>query len=185
MVFEGRAYRALVVILEAVEAGRTACSRNAEKGCTTEQFASRGRRPAGKLFGPMGGAGYPVIFRIQDQQRGHGWRLGDGWKGGGLRPLFNWTSPYSVSEADAWPATITWSRVRTSTSSSACLRRLVSALSASLGSGCPIGWLWEKNTAAALRRRASFTTSRGYTEAASIVPRTVDVLDQPMLVVQE
>lgn len=65
------------------------------------------------------------------------------------------------------------SSVRTSTIARASLSLTVIALSALLGSGMPLGWLWAKITAAALSRNASLTTSRGYTGDASIVPLNI------------
>jgi hypothetical protein len=46
----------------------------------------------------------------------------------------------------------------------ACFRVAVNASSARLGSATPDGWLCAKITAAALRRNAYFTISRGYTD---------------------
>ncbi len=48
-----------------------------------------------------------------------------------------------------------------STKASACTSARVSSKSDSLGAGDPDGWLWASMTAAALRAKASLTTSRG------------------------
>src|SRR5690606_13360803 len=81
------------------------------------------------------------------------------------------TQPRAASDTGA-PSPITkWSSRRTSTSASDCLSWAVTARSAALGSGFPLGWLWPTITAAALWASARRTTSRGCTSAPSMVPR--------------
>lgn len=55
-------------------------------------------------------------------------------------------------------------------SASGSLNRCVNILSTCASLGFPLGWLCERITAAALSHCASLTTSRGYTDALSIVP---------------
>ena len=55
-------------------------------------------------------------------------------------------------------------------STPAAISRRVSAMSSSLGSGSPDGWLWNTTIAAAPAAAASRNTSRGWTMLASSVP---------------
>ena len=79
----------------------------------------------------------------------------------GVRLRFLQTSPLSAKDTVLVPATTKWSRTLTSTKASACLRFCVSNSSARLGSATPEGWLCANTTAAALRAKVYFTTSRG------------------------
>lgn len=77
--------------------------------------------------------------------------------------------PFSTSEQQPSVPTMMWSNTRTSTNANASLSLVVRSMSAWLGCGLPDGWLCVRIIAAALCSSASFTTSRGYTDAESII----------------
>ena len=76
--------------------------------------------------------------------------------------------PASAKE-NAWPpAMMIWSMIRGSSNASASRNRRVTSSSVCDGEASPLGWQWQTINAAALRARAPFTTSRGWTDAPSI-----------------
>src|SRR5207302_11504164 len=72
------------------------------------------------------------------------------------------------------PATTRWSQTRTSMRLRASTRRLLISSSALLTSSVRLGWLCTSRTEAAWHSRTSFTTSRGWTLARSMVPVQTD-----------
>src|SRR5690606_35691474 len=91
----------------------------------------------------------PAPSPLQAFPRKGAWRAGTVRVGEGGQ-----THPRAASDTGGPSPTTKWSSRRMSTSDSDCFSRAVTARSAPLGSGFPLGWLWPTITAAALWARA-------------------------------